>query len=393
MSTRRVVIAVLIALLCIGVTSVSADLTLEDLAHLGRKCRVLVRVDFTAPLTQSDIRELRNLHLRPAGAGMGGLVGRQTALFQTEAPNALSLERDPRIKAVEWIPEYSVAAHYRVYFRYEGEAAAPELTFTIATPRSATGRELEDLTISVTPPIEYSLVTDAADNQFLTAAFADVQPGQDIRFDFEARYRYDSGAIVEGSVLVMDRIPMPASWPGEVQPFLQPGFHIESDAPEIVALAEKLATSDLLDERVGAILRLVGANIKYDTEKRDSYFGGKYVYNDAWEMWQGALGTLRRGMGCCPDTAELKTALLRAAGIPARTAVHSGHLYAEIWAPGHGWLTDAPHYNVPVIRSPGADNTAYFAWTPAVPVRCVSWGGKMRVPADGASAADTPNRN
>lgn len=375
MRATRTVALLLTALLAVGIAS--ADLTLEDLSKLGRKNPIFVRVTFASPLGEKDVRGLRQLQLRPTTQNTRALIGRDTLVFATSGRTAVKLDQDERVEAVEWVRNYPAASHYWAHFRYEGDAAAPELTFTIPTSRSATGRELQDLHCFVSPQTEFSLQTDEGDNQFLIATFTDVQPGQDLLFDFYASYEYDTAAIIEGSVATLGETPMPDAWPEEVQPFLQPGFHIESDAAEIVAQANELATSNLLNERANAILGWVGQNIKYDTEKRDKYFGGRYVYNDAWEMWQGALATLQRGIGCCPDTAELKVAMLRAAGIPARTAVHSGHLYAEAYVPDRGWLTDAPMHNVPLIRSPGADNTAYFAWTPAAPVRCLTWGGKV----------------
>jgi len=244
-------------------------------------------------------------------------------------------------------------------------------------PRSAAGRTREKVAFSVRPKTRTGIYRDSAGNEFMTAAFRDVAPKQEVCFDFEATYQYDCEAIMQGRQLSLGPTPMPKSWPSNIARFLRPGFHIESDAPEIAKAAEQFRSIERLDTRARSAIHYAARHVRYDTAKRDNYFGGKEVYADAWEMWQGALATLKRGMGCCPDSAELKIAVLRAAGVPARTAVHSGHLYSEFYVPGRGWVTDGPMYNIPLVRSPGPGNCAYFSWEPKVPVRCSKWRGRV----------------
>lgn len=373
---RHLLVAVFFALVATSIAC--ADLDLKTLAQKAPRARVLIEVTFHGPMTAKHIPALRKLRLQPVTPNKDEVIGRGTSLFITQADAAAKLADSNDVAGVEWVKEYPVASHYFAYFEYAGEAPAPELAFTVAAPRSAPGRTLTELHPFVSPDAKLETASDDAGNRFVTATLTDVQPGQQVLFDFYAMYDYDTEAIVESSLGLLAETPMPESWPAEVAPFLQAGFHIESDAPEILEVAKGLASSDRLDERARAVVQHVGRSVKYDHEKREKYFGGRYTYQDSWEMWQGALGTLERGMGCCPDTAELKVALLRAVGIPARTAVHSGHLYAEIYVPERGWITDAPMYNIPLIRSPGPDNCAYFAWTPEAPVRCVQWGGRTQ---------------
>ena len=355
-----------------------ADLDLNALAQRTPKARVLVEVTFHGPIAANHVRSFRKLGLQPIATNTTALIGREKLMFQSRADAAAKLAEGNEVVEVRWIKQYPVATHCHAYFEYAGDEPAPELTFTMATPRSAAGRTLTSLHCFASPETAFTTATDAAGNEFLTVKLADVQPRQQVLFDFYATYDYDTETIVAGSMAMLNATPMPDTWPEELRPFLQPGFHTESDAPEILEAAKALTTSDRLDERARAVMAYVGKSVKYDHDKRERYFGGRYVYNNSWEMWQGALGTLKRGIGCCPDTAELKVALLRAVGIPARTAVHSGHLYAELYVPDRGWLTDAPMYNIPLIRSPGADNCAYFSWEPELPVRCVEWGGQTQ---------------
>lgn len=366
--------------LCIAallvVSSALAEIDLQTVARISPRTQIVCEVTFAGPLTRDQIPRLRELELRSA-VPPRELVGRESAVFITQARTALALD-DPLIAEWRWLPTHQAGGLYSIHFQYVGEETLPALTFTVAAPRSATGRELTSLAARIDPPAPLQSSTDGGGNRFLTLAYHDVRPGQQLLFDFAVGYEFDTAAIVLGCTMALGPTPMPESWPEEVLPFLEPGFHIESDHPEIVAAAEPLATSDRLDERIRAVLRFVGRTVTYDTAKRDGYFGGRFTYRDAWEMWQGAVGTLRRGEGCCPDSAELKVALLRAAGIPARTAVHNGHLYAEAWVPGHGWLTDGPMSKIPLLRAPGPDNISYMAWEPEVPVRCAAWRGQLR---------------
>ncbi len=369
--------AVLLLALLLSVGGAAADLDLQALARSAGGARIVCEVTFAEPLARSHVPRLKQLGLHPTRP-FREFVGQETGLFATRAGQALRAVRDPLVAGVEWVRSYPQAAEYSIHFQYVGEHTLPELTFTIAAPRSATGRTLTALQAHLEPPAEPTIATDEAGNRFLTMTYREIEPGQMFLFDFAGEYDFDSEAILQGSVVMLGATWMPESWPGEVEEFLRPGLHIESDASEIVSAAMPLSQTDRLDERIRNVLDFVRANVEYDTPKRDGYFGGKFVYEDAWEMWQGALGTLRRGMGCCPDSAELKVALLRACGIPARTAVHTGHLYAEVWVPGRGWLTDGPMSKTPLIRSPGADNTSYTAWEPACRVRCARWSGRLQ---------------
>ncbi len=374
--TSRRVAWLVATLVAVTACHALAELDLQTLAHQAGGTRVLCELTFDHPLTRADLDHLRQTQARPLQPPRT-LIGQGSALFEVRARTATRLQADLLVAELTWLKQYPLAAAYSIHFEYVGDETPAELTFTIAVPRSATGRTLTALKARPDPPAQFETTTDPAGNRFLVLHYAGVAPGQMFLFDFDAAYDYDAEAIVEGSIAMLGDTPMPANWPDEVRPFLQPGFHLESDHPEIVAAAMPLSQTDRLDERVRNVLEFVGRTVTYDTPKKDGYFGGKFVYNDAWEMWQGALGTLQRGEGCCPDSAELKVALLRACGIPARTAVHNGHLYAEVWVPERGWLTDAPMTKIPVIRSPGPDNTSYMAWEPAVPVRCAGWSGRL----------------
>ena len=126
---------------------------------------------------------------------------------------------------------------------------------------------------------------------------------------------------------------------GDLSPFLVPEGKVESDAPEIRALASEVRGSTDREMAV-EICRLVGRLLEY---RRDSENGG-------------AVEALRRGWGNCTDYSRLMTALCRARGIPARTvrgllversitteefADHL-HRWVEVYLEGCGWVTFDP---------------------------------------------------
>jgi hypothetical protein len=130
--------------------------------------------------------------------------------------------------------------------------------------------------------------------------------------------------------------------PGEILPFLRPeAGWIQSADPAIVAQAQSLvAGARLQAEAVDAIQAWVRGNIAYD-----------YTFS----LPVDALSVYRNRSGVCAGFSNLTTALLRAAGIPAR--YHLGcvskwgwivgegggwHAWVEIYYPDAGWVAVDP---------------------------------------------------
>ncbi len=122
--------------------------------------------------------------------------------------------------------------------------------------------------------------------------------------------------------------------------YLRPEPQIQSDNPEIVAKALELVSGTTLQaEAVDAILTWVIANIDYDSNAPG---------NDA-------LSVFKNHRAVCAGFSRLATALMRAAGIPAR--YHSGcatpygyitgdgggrHAWVESYYPDVGWIASEP---------------------------------------------------
>lgn len=136
--------------------------------------------------------------------------------------------------------------------------------------------------------------------------------------------------------------------PPEVRGFLDPSPYIESNAPEIVSLAEKvLSGASTYRESLRRISDFVSTHLTYDES-----IGELPNYRRL-----GALWALHTRKGACLQFARLYAALARAAGIPARVVEgfdvrapsiageRYAHAYVEVYLPGYGWLPLEPQYS------------------------------------------------
>lgn len=116
----------------------------------------------------------------------------------------------------------------------------------------------------------------------------------------------------------------------EVDRFSVPTKEVESDAPEIVALAEKLTEGKNTDtEKMRSIYAWVVKNISYDYQKYAKHQNGDY------DNTYGALNTLKTKKGVCYDYAALTAALGRASGV--RVKVVKGEGKAGTFQGLHAW--------------------------------------------------------
>lgn len=115
---------------------------------------------------------------------------------------------------------------------------------------------------------------------------------------------------------------------GEDKRDLLPSRGIESDAPEIIALANELtAGKSTQREKAKAIYEYVAKNISYDVAKWD---------NKEFEWDDSALKALAEKTGVCQDYSYLAIALLRASGMEARLI--EGTAISGFWPSNHAWV-------------------------------------------------------
>jgi transglutaminase-like putative cysteine protease len=119
---------------------------------------------------------------------------------------------------------------------------------------------------------------------------------------------------------------------------------VDSANPEILNIAKSLTRNVKDPVEIARILyNFVTRNLYYDFPRAEEE---DYEFLYASEI-------LERGKGVCSDYAILYTALLRAAGIPARLSagipvytilfedekeIDTGHAWVEIQLPGYGWI-------------------------------------------------------
>ena len=121
-------------------------------------------------------------------------------------------------------------------------------------------------------------------------------------------------------------------------------LYIDSESPAITETVSRLIGDEEKPVRIAGILYdYIAGNLYYDYDRAENR---EYEFMTASEI-------LDIGKGVCADYSILYTAMLRAAGIPARLAagipvytilyetdreIDIGHAWVEVKIPGHGWV-------------------------------------------------------
>ena len=136
----------------------------------------------------------------------------------------------------------------------------------------------------------------------------------------------------------------------EDQRDILPSRGVQSDAPEIIAIAEELITEDMSDrEKAKAIYEFTAKSIAYDVEKLKY---SEFQWDDS------ALKVLELEKGICQDYTYLALALLRASGMEARYVAGTAgsgfnfarHAWVETKVDGE-WLTMDPTWGAGYIAN------------------------------------------
>jgi transglutaminase-like putative cysteine protease len=184
-------------------------------------------------------------------------------------------------------------------------------------------------------PSDYVLVSDEYGNQYAEFDLKDMAPGEsaEITIDYE----------VAVNELRYDLAKCSGDMPDD---FVNPELHIESNNPQIMALAKDLAAAQqTVCEQVRAFYDYTGANLVY-------------TFNGANWGAQAALGKMGAD---CSEYSSLLIALSRAKGIPARYVegllfldkadrapadnaeiARQEHAWVEVYFPGTGWAPIDP---------------------------------------------------
>ncbi|MFO0963340.1 MAG: transglutaminase-like domain-containing protein [Phycisphaerales bacterium] len=177
--------------------------------------------------------------------------------------------------------------------------------------------------------------------------------GQSLKWNVTWRVQVWSAKLDEAAAA---RTTWPVDWPAEVQEALRPQPGIESDAPEFKAFVDRVSQGKLravspwiaAKELVRATIK-VFRNIDNDGLRVESGFTRGLVLN-------GALSSMNAASGTAHDMTAACTAVLRAAGIPARAVIGAADLptssgnatrtrlisWGEFYLPGAGWVPYDP---------------------------------------------------
>jgi hypothetical protein len=181
-------------------------------------------------------------------------------------------------------------------------------------------------------------VSDSSGNVYACWSNLTIEPGQ--RFIATLEYRVLSFAIRYSidSQLITDYDTHSDLY----QMYTQSEQLVQSDAPEIVAEARSIVEgAQGIHDMVFRIYSFVTSHVHYTSETEE----------------RGALWALVNGTGDCSEYSYLFVALCRAVGIPARVnvgfgfqgsqgSVVDGHMWAEYYLQGYGWVPVDPTWNV-----------------------------------------------
>jgi transglutaminase-like putative cysteine protease len=196
-------------------------------------------------------------------------------------------------------------------------------------------------------PSIYVTTTDEYGNQYAEFDFKDLEPGESVQININ----YE----VAVNELAYDLAECEGELPDHS---IQPDLHIESNNPQIIALAQELAAPEqTVCEQTRSFYNHIGRNLVY------SYNG------DDWGA-QAALGKMGAD---CTEYSSLLIALSRASGIPARyvegllhldengsVEVQQEHAWVELFLPGTGWVPVDPTLG----RSPLTQDLHFARYSP-----------------------------
>lgn len=206
----------------------------------------------------------------------------------------------------------------------------------------------QDILEETISPVNYEIIKDENNNEFLKYTFYNLPPNESRNFNFQYKIKLNSVQYdlknCQGQIINQE---------------LSPETYIESDNPEIIAQSQKI-TKDSANQCQASkdIYNWIDNNISYP-----QYF----------PQANGALWALQNKQGDCTEFADLFIAMNRANNIPARfieglvyasdeetDASKMKHDWTQVYLPNVGWVPVDPTFG----RFP-SKRQDYFAALPA----------------------------
>lgn len=354
--------------------------------------KTIVRAAFDTPVDFYTLLALQEAGLRPVNRDWISVIGRREAIFSVRAFRLEEIEKGPLAEAVQPLENFFLHGFYRINFQVVDPGAKGPLKLSVAGPRDGFGKKIIRIKERIRPDLPHTIRTDASGNRWVDVTYPDMEKGSTIRFDFYFTYLVNVRRLLAHALPKAGRqaasrgkaLSSDGRSPGSATEFLKSSEKIKADAAVIrkAALQEISGRADSPVETYCRLHDFMKKEISYDKTKRAAFFGGRKVYRDMKEMYQPATDTLRRRVGACPDTSILEAALLRAAGIPARTAGRWGHFYPELYIPEKGWLSPSvTPTGIPLIRDNNHRHLPFVRWSPRVSVQTTAWWGQVRIEA------------
>lgn len=210
-------------------------------------------------------------------------------------------------------------------------------------------------------PIDTTVMTDNGGNEYMRVEWE--IPLDRVKMTLEADITVSTEY---GEFISFTHYPVASELvPDSIEQYLQPTQYCQSEATEIVHLADSLVSSCISE--ADAVIKIINW-VRYHM-KWICTCSMPFIYSDA-------LNTLQYGGGNCVNFGNLSLALLRAAGIPARKVfgpmihdwiAYCGHRWVEVYYPGKGWIQYETSYWMP--------NEGSLPWTFLIPKHIKTYSG------------------
>ncbi len=360
----------------------SSGVDWQRLSRVYPHFKTIVRLSFAQPLDLGRLLALYQHGAAPIRGDMLAALGERRAVFFTRAGNLEGLRASGLAQRVEPLSCFSMSALYRVHFKVRDQEYGGPLSFMVSTPRGGWGKTLLSVQDHLYPNLPFTVRQDQGGNRWMVFSAPAVRAGDEFKCDFYATYRVDVAKLLRHALLMLPpgtAGALPAG--GPAREFLAAEPKIDPASPPVRELAGEIFGGATGPRRLwGLLAGWLKDNVRYDHAKRAEFFGGRMVYRNMAEMYQVPELTLERRVGACPDTSVLEAALLRAGGVPARTAGRWGHFYAEVYAPPAGWLsTSVTPTGIPLVKDPGPRHQPFVSWDPPIAVQTTRWTGRVKI--------------